>query len=57
MKGDAREEEGMGRVRRSERRLPSLFFEEMLHQMQEHVTRLTAKVENCKYPDENDDSQ
>ena len=46
-KGEDGSEDIHSSVYHSQRRIPSAFFEDMLHQIEENATRLETRIENC----------
>lgn len=47
-KGEDGDDEMRSSVYRSQRRIPSAFFEDILKQIEETITRLTTKIENSE---------
>ena len=47
-KGEEGDEEVRSTIYRSQRRVPSVFFEDLLKQLEETIARLTTKIENSK---------
>ena len=47
-KGEEGDEEVRSTIYRSQRRVPSVLFEDLLKQLEETIARLTTKIENSK---------
>lgn len=47
-KGEEGDDEVRSSIYRLQRRIPSVFFEDLLKQLDEAITRLTTKIENSR---------